>query len=306
MQAFTFTFQKVSIHSGHCWPENPGQNGDTRCFLRFQSTPAIAGRRILPHSGRGSCGDGFNPLRPLLAGESEAVVVGTAAAVVSIHSGHCWPENLKKSGRCARAKVSIHSGHCWPENPLANPKSAVIANVSIHSGHCWPENRVAALARQACAGSFNPLRPLLAGESRARRPPTDRSGFNPLRPLLAGESPSKPRRARSTSFNPLRPLLAGESTSVHQCWASIEFQSTPAIAGRRIVERVRSWIMCGGFQSTPAIAGRRIRASRRLSAIESTFQSTPAIAGRRINQQDAITDASGLFQSTPAIAGRRI
>ncbi len=36
--------------------------------------------------------------------------------------------------------------------------------VSIHSGHCWPENDLGA-GLDAGEVGFNPLRPLLAGES---------------------------------------------------------------------------------------------------------------------------------------------
>ncbi len=87
----------------------------------------------------------------------------------------------------SRLLVSIHSGHCWPENPVGLHATEAGAVVSIHSGHCWPENH----------------------EYRSVEHPV--AGFNPLRPLLAGES-------ISTSSANYRSL----------------FQSTPAIAGRRI------------------------------------------------------------------------
>ncbi len=225
----------VSIHSGHCWPENPWFATSRPPSSTFQSTPAIAGRRIsYKHPPRGderrfnplrpllagesraghSCGrrgDGFNPLRPLLAGESrrpsaarsgsrfnplrpllagestglmgpwwprrgfnplrpllagesrrgwnpgrKAKVFQSTPAIagrrirvqnrldvevaVSIHSGHCWPENLGLDLQILHHAVSIHSGHCWPEN-LVHAALGADVLVSIHSGHCWPENQ---------------------------------------------------------------------------------------------------------------------------------------------------------------------
>ncbi len=62
------------------------------CVFWFQSTPAIAGRRIA----------------------EEALSHGDQ--LVSIHSGHCWPENLEEAHAGRQHLVSIHSGHCWPEN----------------------------------------------------------------------------------------------------------------------------------------------------------------------------------------------
>ncbi len=163
--------------------------------LLFQSTPAIAGRRIRSRRSRHRCRCGFNPLRPLLAGESctpgaaprrsctfqsTPAIAGRRIAEeklgddqrgVSIHSGHCWPENLYATSGEMRVMVSIHSGHCWPENPHAlvvgvlvaggfNPlrpllagesmpyaKQIAVVSVSIHSGHCWPENPTPAASR---------------------------------------------------------------------------------------------------------------------------------------------------------------
>ncbi len=138
------------------------------------------------------------------------------------------------------------------------------------------------------SSSFNPLRPLLAGES-----PTLHTGrgihcrFNPLRPLLAGESQLWISTYPSAScFNPLRPLLAGESQIERSCCASGMFQSTPAIAGRRIpavewmTEACELVSIHSGHcwpENRPASAG--------LFALRNGFQSTPAIAGRRIGCQ---------------------
>ncbi len=209
----------VSIHSGHCWPENQKVRNLERETGRFQSTPAIAGRRIAPPYWIASTWTRFQST-PAIAGRRiaqqfpskalQAVSIHSghcwpenperppapaAPAFVSIHSGHCWPENRATCGTLARLskfqstpaiagrrifalfrgeagrRVSIHSGHCWPENLRGSDYDPTQLNVSIHSGHCWPENPARA-AEAVAAGRFNPLRPLLAGESAARPAPT--------------------------------------------------------------------------------------------------------------------------------------
>ncbi len=126
----------------------------------FQSTPAIAGRRMLH-----SIAWGVNPM-------------------VSIHSGHCWPENHLGLRYVRRESVSIHSGHCWPENWWTQPTAATgsvfqstpaiagrrmsevrhihaLDTVSIHSGHCWPENAQGSLT-ETRGGTFQST-PAIAG-----------------------------------------------------------------------------------------------------------------------------------------------
>ena len=81
-------------------PLRPSLAGDTRhAWLKvivplFQSTPAIAGRRYYP------------------------AVQLVQSAVVSIHSGHRWPEIRGIDNQVSGLRgVSIHSGHRWPEIP---------------------------------------------------------------------------------------------------------------------------------------------------------------------------------------------
>ncbi len=156
----------VSIHSGHCWPENlrllnvhphrrsvfqstPAIAGrriwmpaNASGLAKFQSTPAIAGRRIV--SVPGACGlpsrfqstpaiagrrifchqavlNGlacFNPLRPLLAGESPMASVVLVTPSFNPLRPLLAGESRRRLREGARFDgVSIHSGHCWPENP---------------------------------------------------------------------------------------------------------------------------------------------------------------------------------------------
>ncbi len=366
--------QRVSIHSGHCWPENREAGRSHRPSTEFQSTPAIAGRRtgrprpadgtgqVSIHSGHcwpenhtaarvPSPSRCFNPLRPLLAGEPTTRISGAsgwqfqstpaiagrrtlelahlnAVLRVSIHSGHCWPENLLRDQHTGTKKVSIHSGHCWPENRRHYVGTKFLIDVSIHSGHCWPENPHPMPFRQSSA-SFNPLRPLLAGEPiRWFRGCQAIVSFNPLRPLLAGEPAEEPGcgsrvrvsihsghcwpenrtremdGTRTACFNPLRPLLAGEPAVSDSCRWSWSFNPLrPLLAG----EPHRATAIPHAAQCfnplRPLLAGEP-RRTEPLSGRSNSFQSTRAIAGRRTPSSGGV-DHRAQFQSTPAIAGRR-
>ncbi len=179
----------VSIHSGHCWPENRQRSRPLNTAATFQSTPAIAGRRISRSTTRITpTTTSFNPLRPLLAGESALPLRPRQQAPVSIHSGHCWPENPVTGGTGAASTLfqstpaiagrRIRSSWCraglgwlFQSTPAIAGRrigirhiQARVPRVSIHSGHCWPENPFSS-TRKTGPRSFNPLRPLLAGES---------------------------------------------------------------------------------------------------------------------------------------------
>ncbi len=60
----------VSIHARHCWRANLGEQWRNCTGNPFQSTPAIAGGRILQKPRRIIRTPCFNPRPPLLAGES--------------------------------------------------------------------------------------------------------------------------------------------------------------------------------------------------------------------------------------------
>ncbi len=165
------TYERVSIHSGHRWPEKWGCPYPSPWSCMFQSTPAIDGRR-----------------------------------------------NLSGDRRHLGQRVSIHSGHRWPEKSFFGRARLGVVAVSIHSGHRWPEKWSFA-ATLRTRWSFNPLRPSMAGEmamylfSRCTccvfqstpaidgrrnfhfsRHGTVTTSFNPLRPSMAGEMHSQPHR----------------------------------------------------------------------------------------------------------------
>ncbi len=276
----------VSIHSGHCWPENQRNGNIEPRGRKFQSTPAIAGRRIAPpvdwstgssqfQSTPAIAGRriklrslsvyrwvSFNPLRPLLAGESVT-----------------WP---------------------LASRPVLFQSTPAIAGRRISCGASGNH-------RMVC---FNPLRPLLAGESSAQfRGWIRRCSFNPLRPLLAGESSSRRQTRSSPCFNPLRPLLAGESTingatltlnlvSIHSghCWP--ENRASGMAAPRAAIVSIHSghcWpenLVTGVSVSVQYVSihsghcwPENRRTASRTRHVSVVFQSTPAIAGRRIALQ---------------------
>ena len=229
----------VSIHARHCWRANRLFSGALYQIIVFQSTPAIAGGRILGHSGCGS-------LRGLF--QSTPAIAG----------GRIRRDYRKYRHPCA---VSIHARHCWRANPARDRDTQPVLCVSIHARHCWRANP--SMADTARVGPLFQSTPAIAGgRIQCSAALTVLLGiFNPRPPLLAGESSPAPGPAgTSCIFNPRPPLLAGESApcwprasasrfSIHarHCWRA----NPPAFDDRQVLRH---------FQSTPAIAGGRIRA----------------------------------------------
>ena len=108
-------------------------------------------------------------------------------------------------------------------------------------------------------------------------------------------------------FNPRPPLLAGESAPL--VWldspASL-FQSTPAIAGGRIFQRLCACRRSRGFNPRPPLlAGESVRGDGRRQSYKRFNPRPPLLAGE--SHFGLAHDAGAhLFQSTPAIAGGRI
>ena len=159
----------------------------------FQSTPAIAGGRIGPAICSRLGWRGFNPRPPLLAGESRSVGKNLCIFAVSIHARHCWRANRWTNATRALTYV-------FQSTP------------AIAGGR---------IGLKICS-----------------RP--DWRGFNPRPPLLAGESLI------------CLAQIAHCLVSIHarHCWrANLRgyddelvfglFQSTPAIAGGRIYQAAR-------------------------------------------------------------------
>jgi len=111
------------------------------------------------------------------------------------------------------------------------------------------------------------------------------TGFNPRPPLLAGDSgATMPQPPVWWCFNPRPPLLAGDCRRLVAAGSGPLFQSTPAIAGGRLLFDYRPTADAWQFQSTPAIAGGRLPALGADNRDVAVFQSTPAIAGGRLQR----------------------
>ena len=137
-----WTMATVSIHARHCWRANRRENSRHWPANEFQSTPAIAGGRIV-QALRFKCPtNGFNPRPPLLAGESP-VPVGNHAA------HHCFnPRPPLLAGESASDGPRPACRSCFnPRPPLLAGESrwdliaAQARIVSIHARHCWRANR---------------------------------------------------------------------------------------------------------------------------------------------------------------------
>ena len=88
--------------------------------------------------------------------------------------------------------------------------------------------------------------------------------------------------------------------------ATIVFQSTPAIAGGRILNADHRASLASLFQSTPAIAGGRISQGASPNPRPSCFNPRPPLLAGESRSCRGRCTGSGQFQSTPAIAGGRI
>ena len=81
----------VSIHARHCWRATHKRHNRPARRWMFQSTPAIAGGRLI---------DGPDGV--------------TIVDFVSIHARHCWRATLTSPLPAgANSLVSIHARHCW-------------------------------------------------------------------------------------------------------------------------------------------------------------------------------------------------
>ena len=207
----------VSIHARHCWRAN--RCGQVFCdaLHAFQSTPAIAGGRIVATMAQPRTMSSFQSTPAIAGGRIVWLGVACFPVFVSIHARHCWRANR------SRWRPS-------PANPSSfNPRPPLLAG----------ESRISRESEMASA-CFNPRPPLLAGESPVPSAPAPATFcFNPRPPLLAGES---------FILNVDRPPGA---VSIHarHCWRANlfsvrsvgrlgQFQSTPAIAGGRIASHV--------------------------------------------------------------------
>ena len=157
---------RVSIHARHCWRANPswgmwvptmdcsfnprppllaGESAlATSCAAAhrlFQSTPAIAGGRIVKAVRLAKAKECFNPRPPLLAGESR--LEDTTMQVQLCFNPR--PPLLAGESPSDACKVHATSGFN-PRPPLLAGESRSLrayrtrGNVSIHARHCWRAN----------------------------------------------------------------------------------------------------------------------------------------------------------------------
>ena len=87
----------------------------------------------------------------------------------------------------------------------------------------------------------------------------------------------------------------------------MQFQSTPTITGRRIIDPLAYYILAKAcFNPRPPLLVGESGLANMPSQLSTLFQSTPTITGRRILVVLACAAMAPWFQSTPTITGRRI
>ena len=250
----------VSIHAPRCWganacstslaawpkcfnPRPPLLGGEClQCaitpsrWLRFQSTPPVAGGRMLDR------------------------LCANLITAVSIHAPRCWGANDLLPGHMYPARfVSIHAPRCWGANDALIDALAVATAVSIHAPRCWGANECR-YVMQFFARLFQSTPPVAGGRMcRCVISFATAGSFNPRPPLLGGEWVNSMRRAvPSWKFQSTPPVAGGRMpshqdsagagrVSIHapRCWGANDhepeqsrsqhpFQSTPPVAGGRM------------------------------------------------------------------------
>ena len=231
--------RSVSIHARHCWRANRGIEGYSQHAHEFQSTPAIAGGRIVAAIKIASSYLGFNPRPPLLAGES-------------------WqPTDDDRDSYVFQSTPAIAGGRIARAGSMRTARRVFQSTPAIAGGRIKKPRISGAVVHR-----FNPRPPLLAGESAMRVAAVWReSCFNPRPPLLAGESCGQCI------------LVLAHEVSIHarHCWranlllhgaplSAGLFQSTPAIAGGRIARAGSMRTALRGFNPRPPLlAGESLR-----------------------------------------------
>ena len=311
--------------AGDAW----GRAAARRCWMSFQSAPAIAGGRCVgtraPRAGR----KGFNPRPPLLAGDAFGHAGREHATDVSIRARHCWramPPTARLSWQSIwfQSAPAIAGGRCPTDAGLAmiqrgfNPRPPLLAGdavarsaassvgaVSIRARHGWramPHHAPPSMR----AGWFQSA-PAIAGGRCVRLLISSpvRSCFNPRPPLLAGDAPERPGvsdagmvsiRARHCWRAMLPDWRRGRdrlpvSIRARHCWRAMLVARGGAHA---VVE----------FQSAPAIAGGRCRAARG-SPAHHAVSIRARHCWRAMPWPPSIWRSRDAFQSAPAIAGGR-
>ncbi len=237
-----------------------GRGFDYRTTKEFQSTPAIDGRRNAIMLSRTAQDHRFQSTPAIDGRRNFSSHSLTLFTKVSIHSGHRWPE------KCEYARMAPLLHLCF--NPLRPSMAGEMGSQGM-----WEQMRRLFQSTPAIDGRRNSNRCRLC---------TTRQCFNPLRPSMAGDiAIRREPREIVEGFNPLRPSMAGEIAVSAGSLGRLEFQSTPAIDGRRNICRAQD-IMHSKAVSIHSGHRWPEKSSRAAnSRTRKLFQSTPAIDGRR-------------------------
>ena len=207
----------VSIHARHCWRATPTFGAPLVLVnSKFQSTPAIAGGRLIQKNSLGWPARRFNPRPPLLAGDS---MIPRIIKVSQIE--------FQSTPAIAGGRLGHHVG-----------VGAQRCGVSIHARHCWRATRCAN-SLQTTPAKFQST-PAIAGGRLCQRLPHCRQcqSFNPRPPLLAGDSTLCTEHPPGQGLFQSTPAIAGGRLQHHGLHQHSHrwFQSTPAIAGGRLAK----------------------------------------------------------------------
>ena len=231
----------VLIHARHRWRAVRRRPGSWCRATRFNPRPPSLASGARPRGGLPRWRRGFNPRPPSLASGAR-----------------------RRPGPPRRRPVSIHARHRWRAVP-ASAAAAAAATVFQSTPAIAGERCRGRIPHRRSAPCFNPRPPSLAsGAPWPGRRSGPRARFNPRPPSLAsGAPPSAPSSSPTGCFNPRPPSLASGATALdaHAALAQV------SIHARHRWRAVRRPGLVPGdtvqFQSTPAIAGERCPPRRR-------------------------------------------
>ena len=252
----------VSIHARQQWRANRDAATAVQGDIRFQSTPASNGGRIVAVAARRGYGQvvsiharqqwranqgaGLDDARFSQFQSTPASNGGRIPMASQCRASLHWFQSTPASngGRIHTMSidnqrtliVSIHARQQWRANPGCHCLTPLRSLVSIHARQQWRAN-------PGCH-CLTPLRSLVSIHARQqwRANPAwcealrfCRACFNPRPPAMAGESTGVLSHfCGQLSFNPRPPAMAGESRAIGTWRPYFLFQSTPASNGGRI------------------------------------------------------------------------
>ena len=256
-------------------------------YAEFQSSPLVAGGRVSAPPTITSPQPSFNPRPSLPGGASRCFGRWVFCTQVSILAPRCrgarpGPCRARRSssGRF-NPRPSLPGGASGTPAPSAAQRCSFNPRPSLPGG-ASSSTRLCMARRRRFQSS-----PLVAGGRVAlikKRVP-DRIIVSILAPRCRGaRHQGDDDRYQSQAVSILAPRCRGARRwpSPASC-IDKPFQSSPLVAGGRVLKIGNRWLIREPFQSSPLVAGGRVTAAASVMGSALSFQSSPLVAGGRVD-----------------------